>query len=234
MRLKMQKYTSPRVQNEIIELCEAIIHERIMSNISQYWSLIADETQDCSATEQLSICIRYVSGSGEVPEDFMGFVKLERMDAKTISDTLLTTVQKLCLDLTSLVAQGYDGAAVMSSSKNGVQSKIREKYRNAAYVHCCSHVINLAIASGCRNVPSVRNLSDSVQKLTCFLSGSAKQNQLFLESTTQRDNQHLIDLLTEGDEGDSTQAIQEGSRRKLSLPFVPPAGQLELVPYLHC
>ena len=129
------KYTSPKVQNDIIELCETTIRERIMLNISQYWSLIADETQDCSATEQLSICIRYVSDFGKVREDFMGFVKLERMDAQSISDTLLGTVQKWGLDLTSLVAQGYDGAAVMSSSKNGVQSKIREKYPNATYVH---------------------------------------------------------------------------------------------------
>ena len=63
------KYTSPKVQNETIELCETTIRERIMLNISQYWSLIADETQDCSATVQLSICVRYVSDSGEVRED---------------------------------------------------------------------------------------------------------------------------------------------------------------------
>ena len=124
-----------KVQNEIIELCEMKIRERIMLNISQNWSLIADETQDCSTTEQLSICIRYVSKSGEIQEDFKGFVKLERMDAQSISDTLLGTVQKWGLDLTSLVAQRYDGAAIMSSSKNGVQSKIREKY---GVCHICA------------------------------------------------------------------------------------------------
>ena len=214
-------YTSPKVQNEIIELCESTIRERIVLNISQYWSLIADETQDCSSTEQLSICIRYVNYLGEVREDFMGFVKLERMDAQTISETLLSTVQKWGLDLTYLVAQGYDGAAVMSSSMNGVQSKIREKYPNATYVHCRSHVLNLAIASGCRNVPSVRNLFDVVEKLTWFLSGSAKRKQLFLESaaTSGAQGQQLLDLLTEDDEGDSTRAIREGSTRKVISGF---------------
>ena len=122
--------------------------------------------------------------------------------------------------MTYLVAQGYDGAAVMSSSKNGVQSKIREKYPNATYVHCRSHVLNLAIASGCRNVPSVRNLFDSV---VGFCSGSAKRKQLFLESAsicgTEVDDQKLIDLLTESDEGDSTQAIQEGLRRRMVPAF---------------
>ena len=64
----------------------------MLLNISQYWSLNGCETQVCSATEQLSICIRYVSDSGEVREDFIGFVKLERMDAQSIRDTLLGTV----------------------------------------------------------------------------------------------------------------------------------------------
>ena len=68
--------------------------------------------------------------------------------------------------MSCLIAQGYDGASVMSSSKNGVQAKVREKYPNATYIHCRSHVLNLAISSGCKNVPSIRNLFDSVEKLT--------------------------------------------------------------------
>lgn len=143
------KYTSPKIQNEVITLCEQAIRERLMSSIPQYWSLMADETQDCSTTEQVSICIRYVSNAGEVCEDFVGFVKLETMDAQSIADALLCSVQGWGLDMSCLVAQGYDGAAVMSSSKNGVQAKIREKYPNATYVHCRFHVLNLAISSGC-------------------------------------------------------------------------------------
>ncbi len=51
--------------------------------------VLADETQDCSTTEQLSICVRYVSNVGEVCEDFIGFIKLEKMDAQGIADTVL-------------------------------------------------------------------------------------------------------------------------------------------------
>ena len=80
------RYTSPKIQNEIISLCEAAIRERIISCIPAYWSLMSDETQDCSMTEQVSICIRYVGDSGEVCEDFMGFVKIEKMDAQSIAD----------------------------------------------------------------------------------------------------------------------------------------------------
>ena len=81
--------------------------------------------------------------------------------------------------MSSLVAQGYDGASVMSSSKNGVQVKVKKKYPNVTYVHCCSHVLNLAISSGCNNVTPIRNLFDSVEKLTWFLSGSVKRKEIF-------------------------------------------------------
>ena len=75
------------------------------------------------------------------------------MDAESIADLLLSTVQNWGLDMSKLVAQGYDGAIVMSGSKNGVQAKTREKYPYATYVHCRSHVLNLAIATGCSSVP---------------------------------------------------------------------------------
>ena len=120
------RYMSPRIQNEIIHLSEEFIREKILSCIPKYWSLMADETQDCSTTEQVSICVRYINTVRETCEDFIGFVKLEKMDAQSIADTLLSTAQEWGLVMSDLVAQGYDGASVMSSDKNGVQAKIKQ------------------------------------------------------------------------------------------------------------
>ena len=66
----------------------------------------------------------------------------------------------------------------MSSSKNRVQAKIAEKYPHAKYIHCRSHVLNLAISNSCTSVPSIRNLFDDVQKLTWFLSGIPDKNHV--------------------------------------------------------
>lgn len=129
------KYTSPKIQNTVIEICEEIICERIISRISKYWSLMADETQDCSTSKQVSICVRYVDVNGDVCENFMGFVKAEKMDSKSIADVLLSTLEAWGMDFSGLVGQGYDGAAVISSSKNGVQGRIHEKYPNATYMY---------------------------------------------------------------------------------------------------
>ena len=119
------KYTSPTIQNQIIELCEASIREKILSQVSNYWSLLADETKDCSSSKQVSVCVRYIDARGDVNEEFLGFVKLEKMDAQTIPDVLLSTVQSWGLDMSKLVTQGYGGANVMSGRKNGVQAQTK-------------------------------------------------------------------------------------------------------------
>ena len=76
------KYTSPLIQNEIIGLREEVIREKILSAIPKYWSIVADETQDCSATEQRRLCVRFVNKENEVREEVLGFIKVERIDAE--------------------------------------------------------------------------------------------------------------------------------------------------------
>ena len=112
------KYTSPSIQNEIISLCEKSIRGKILSSIPQYWSILADETQDISTCEQVSLCIRFVSHNLDVCEEFVGFVKISKMDATSIAGAIVSTLQKWGLDMSCLVGQGYDGASVMSSSKD--------------------------------------------------------------------------------------------------------------------
>ena len=74
------------------------------------------------------------------------------MDAQTIADALLSTLKQWGANSAILVGQGCDGASVMSSSKNGVQAKIAKVFPNATYVHCRSHVLNLAISSSFTSV----------------------------------------------------------------------------------
>ena len=59
---------------------------------------------------------------------------------------------------------------------------------------------------------------DSAQKLTWFLSGSAKRKEIFLQIVSDKgDGQELFELLTETDEGElseSAEAIKEGGKNK--------------------
>ena len=87
---------------------------------------MANETQDSSTTEQLRLCLRYLSSKNEVCEEFIGFIRFEKLDAQTIADTLLHALQQWAFNLSGLVGQGHDGASVMSSGWNGVQAKFVE------------------------------------------------------------------------------------------------------------
>lgn len=128
------------------------------------------------------------------------------MDAQTTADTLLHALQEWGLHMSGLVGQGYDVASVMSSSRNGVQSKVAEKYPNTMYVHCRSCVLNLAMLSGCKAVQSIQNLFD-VSKLTRFLRVSAKRKEIFFQTAAATDVSELLSALVEcadEDEGDES------------------------------
>ncbi|XP_057663125.1 52 kDa repressor of the inhibitor of the protein kinase-like [Diorhabda carinulata] len=80
-------YTSSVIQNEIIELCGSAIQEELIGRVKQsgFFAVLADETQDVSRHEQLSLCLRYVdcsSGKALIREDFLEFVHVSDVTAQ--------------------------------------------------------------------------------------------------------------------------------------------------------
>ena len=100
------------------------------------FSVLADETKDGSKSEQMAIVLRYVDvKKATVHERFLTYVQVSDLDAKSLSDYILTTLRSHHLDLHSLISQGYDGASVMSGRCSGVQ-RIMEVAPQAIYIHC--------------------------------------------------------------------------------------------------
>jgi len=69
------KYLSSHIQNEIINICRDILIKKVVNKVneSKCFSVLADETTDVSVSEQLTICVRYLTGTGsniEINEDF--------------------------------------------------------------------------------------------------------------------------------------------------------------------
>ena len=70
----------------------------------------------------------------------------DRVNAEGISKVLLAELSIILQgDKEKVIAQTYDGASVMRGHKGGVQIKIREIYRNAYYLHCAAHQLNLVL-----------------------------------------------------------------------------------------
>ena len=55
-------YTSADIQNQLLSIMASMVRESICNKIckSGVYSVLADETKDCSRKEQLSIVLRYV------------------------------------------------------------------------------------------------------------------------------------------------------------------------------
>ena len=84
-------YTSKTIQNELIEICGDIIHDKILTKILQakYFSIIADEATDASNDEQLSIRIRYVD-DGSPTEVLVAFSEcVTGVTGRAIVDSIL-------------------------------------------------------------------------------------------------------------------------------------------------
>ena len=59
---KNAKYTSPDIQNTLINVMGRMVQESICSSVCKAgtYTILADETKDCSKKEQLAIVVRYV------------------------------------------------------------------------------------------------------------------------------------------------------------------------------
>lgn len=177
-----EKYISHRVQNELIDICGTLIREHIVETVKKChsFSVLADETADISGTEQMSLGVRYVSNNtaeAEIREEFLGFVPLEQLDAKSIASSILKTLSSFGLDLNLLVGQGYDGCATMAGTENGVQKIINDLYPKALFFHCASHTLNLVIHD-LNAVADIRNSIGTIKNIIVFFRESVLRRKL--------------------------------------------------------
>lgn len=58
------------------------------------------------------------------------------------------------------------------SSKSGIQAHVKEVAKQASYVQCNTHCINLVLVDAIKAVPEVECFFSLVQNLYMFMSGS--------------------------------------------------------------
>lgn len=93
----------------------------------------------------------------------------------------------------------FDGSANMSGRINGVQAKLKkELLPKANYIHCRSHLLNLAAANAARDVKLLQGLFSSLNSLWKFFHNSPKCHNVLTE--VQRIlNDPALELVRAGD-----------------------------------
>ena len=107
---------------------------------SPYFSILADECQDISTQEELSICCRWIV-DGYPEEHFLDILHVKDIGAAAITQALTFFMEE---KNQQLVRQGYGGAPTFSGCTNGVQRRIRTHLAHALCIHCACHRIQLA------------------------------------------------------------------------------------------
>lgn len=164
------------IQNDLIQSISNVLLKTIKNEIehTNFVSIIMDETTDIMSKSQLSTILRYVTNEG-VEERFLGFVDVSHdRSAKCLAEHVFRLLNEYkCID--KLVAQTYDGAAVMSGQHNGLQTLVRSKCKNAIFVHCYAHKLNLILKQSVDYIKECKIFFTTLSGLSSFFSKSTKR-----------------------------------------------------------
>ena len=169
-------HMSPQTQNELIEVMgKHIILRQIVHEVKRvkYFAILVDEVT-AHNVEHLALRVRFVDDKGNIREEFLAFIALERITGRQIAASILQFLQENGIDAKNMHGQGYDGASNMSSNRVGVQALIRQVAPLASYIHCNSHCLNLVISKSC-SLPAIRNITDQLQHCCLFSLHSPKR-----------------------------------------------------------
>ena len=128
---RTDKYLSPEIQNEMLQLMSLSILRSIAKNLqsSHAFTIMADECTDISNHEQLVICFRWVDSDHDlkVHEEFVGLYQIADISADTIVQALKDCLVRMNLQWNRCRGQCYDGAANMAGLRNGVAAQIQHR-----------------------------------------------------------------------------------------------------------
>jgi hypothetical protein len=106
---KHAQWTSPAIQNELLEIIADLVKERIVNDVksSGWYGIIMDETSDISRIEQVSLCLSYCI-NGIKKEAFMGFYATKSTEGEVLYELVKDTITKLNLDLKDIVGKALE------------------------------------------------------------------------------------------------------------------------------
>ena len=139
------QYTSNYSVVTLLDAIDTWLDKKFVSSLasSPYFSVLADDCEDISTAEELSICCRWIT-NGKPEEHFVTLLHITATDSATISNAICSYLESKNLDYHKLVGQGYDGAATFAGEHNGVQRRIRAHAAHSIYIHCACHRLQLA------------------------------------------------------------------------------------------
>ena len=160
------QYTSRSSATMLIEAIDTWLERKLLQSLksSLCFAILADECQDISYQEELSICFRWlVNGCPE--EHYLTTLHVKSTNARAITAAITSYMSENHLECAKLVGQGYNGAATFSGSKSGVQKRMRVHTGHALYIHCSCHRLQLASIQAAESVAPIKKMFGTMESL---------------------------------------------------------------------
>ena len=174
MKQKTNKYTSSDMQIEIIKVMALRVLRAISLSIQNatFVTIMVDETTDLANTEQVVVCLRWVSETLKVQEDFVGLYQVASTRAETIYTAMKDVLLRLSLSTPKIRGQCYDGAATMAGYRSGVATRVTSDEPRAIYTHCYGHSLNLACCDAVKRCKLMKDALETTCKITKLIKKS--------------------------------------------------------------
>jgi len=128
----------------------------------------------------MSLSLRWTDHNYETQESTVGLVQLPDTKAQTIFSEIRKHLITTCsLSINQCRGQAYDGASNMSGINNGVQAFFKAEVKQALYVHCLAHSLNLCLKDVTKTCEVIRDILDFIYELTQLIKMSPKRLTLF-------------------------------------------------------
>ena len=87
----------PDIQNSRLELIGEMVRGKISTEIDKAgcFTLMADESKDCSKTEQLAIIFRYTNvDNGVIYERFLTYVQADKLNTESLTEYIKNIIDE--------------------------------------------------------------------------------------------------------------------------------------------
>ncbi|CAI7798546.1 unnamed protein product [Closterium sp. NIES-53] len=152
--------------------------EKILA--SPYIGISCDESTDRCRGKHLILLITFIRDHRLVNE-FMALLTVEKADAASLLQLLLSHVQACGVDLRRIVGISTDGASVMMGSRSGLVARLRLRIPHLVSCHCIAHREALAAKDAADSMPVFGMIDSTIRAIAEHLGRSGPWHQRFMD-----------------------------------------------------